>query len=87
MLSCLVLEDAGCVPMGKEPVFAGGRAVGHVTSAAFGHTIGAPIAYAWLPAELAAPGTAVEIGYFDRRLSATVATEPLFDPKHERIRR
>jgi glycine cleavage system aminomethyltransferase T len=87
MLSCLVLDDAGCVPMGKEPVFAGGRAVGHVTSAAFGHTIGAPIAYAWLPAELSVPGTGVEIGYFDRRLTATVATEPLFDPKHERIRR
>jgi glycine cleavage system aminomethyltransferase T len=87
MLSCLVLDDAGCVPMGKEPVFAGGTAVGFVTSAAFGHTIGAPIAYAWLPAELSAPGTTVEIGYFDRRLRATVATEPLFDPKHERIRR
>jgi glycine cleavage system aminomethyltransferase T len=87
MLSCLVLDDAGCVPMGKEPVFAGGRAVGYVTSAAFGHTIGAPIAYAWLPAELSVPGTGVEIGYFDRRLTATVATEPLFDPKHERIRR
>jgi glycine cleavage system aminomethyltransferase T len=51
------------------------------------HTIGAPIAYAWLPAELSVPGTTVEIGYFDKRLRATVAAEPLFDPKHERIRR
>jgi glycine cleavage system aminomethyltransferase T len=58
-----------------------------VTSAAYGHTVGAPIAYAWLPADLAVPGTAVEIGYFGRRLSATVAVEPLFDPEHERIRR
>jgi glycine cleavage system aminomethyltransferase T len=73
--------------MGKEPVYSDGRPVGHVTSAAFGHTIGAPIAYAWLPAELSVPGTGVEIGYFDRRLTATVAAEPLFDPKHERIRR
>jgi hypothetical protein len=29
----------------------------------------------------------VEIGYFDRLLPATVAAEPLFDPKHDRIRR
>jgi dimethylglycine oxidase len=89
LLSCLVLngDGHGCVPMGREPVYAGGAAVGHVTSAAYGHTVGAPIAYAWLPAGLAVPGTAVEIGYFGRRLSATVAVEPLFDPKHERIRR
>ena len=33
------------------------------------------------------PGTAVQVGYFDRLLRARVAVEPLFDPKHERIRR
>ena len=41
------------------------RPAGYVTSAAFGHTIGRPIAYAWLPAS-AVPGTAVEIEYFGR---------------------
>ncbi|MFD0520842.1 glycine cleavage T C-terminal barrel domain-containing protein [Paractinoplanes durhamensis] len=85
LLTCLVLADAGHVPLGREPVYLDGQAVGHVTSAAFGHTIGAPIAYAWLP--VTAPGTEVEIGYFDRRLRATVTAEPLFDPKHERLRR
>jgi glycine cleavage system aminomethyltransferase T/glycine/D-amino acid oxidase-like deaminating enzyme len=87
LLSCLVLDDDEYVPMGREPVYAGGAGVGYVTSAAYGHTVGAPIAYAWLPAELAVPGTAVQVGYFDRLLTATVAAEPLFDPKHERIRR
>ena len=42
--------------MGKEPVYAGDRCVGYVTSAAYGYTIGKGIAYAWLPAELAAVG-------------------------------
>ena len=85
-LTCLLVEDAGAVPMGREPVYAGGEPVGFVTSAAYGHTVGAPIAYAWLPAALSRPGTEVSIGYFDRRLAATVAAEPLFDPKHERLR-
>lgn len=83
-LTCLTLDD---VVMGKEPVYGpdGGRA-GYVTSAAWGHTIGRGIAYAWLPAGLTEPGTTVEIGYFDRRVPATVAAEPLFDPGMERLR-
>jgi glycine cleavage system aminomethyltransferase T/glycine/D-amino acid oxidase-like deaminating enzyme len=85
-LTCLVLADEGAVPMGREPVYAGGPAEGFVTSAAFGHTVGAPIAYAWLPSSRAVPGTELTIGYFDRRLRATVAAEPLFDPKHERLK-
>ncbi|WP_250005852.1 FAD-dependent oxidoreductase [Actinoplanes sp. M2I2] len=85
-LTCLVLDDPGSVPMGREPVYRDGAPVGFVTSAAFGHTVGAPIAYAWLPAALAVPGTEVSIGYFDRRLGATVAAEPLVDPRHERLR-
>jgi glycine cleavage system aminomethyltransferase T len=75
------------VVMGKEPVRHQGRTVGYVTSAAHGHTIRAPIAYAWLPAELAEPGTQVDVTYFGRRVPAEVAAEPLFDPKMEKIRR
>jgi glycine cleavage system aminomethyltransferase T len=86
-LTCLVLDDEGCVPMGKEPILVSGTAVGFVTSAAYGHTIGSPVAYGWLPATAAAPGTRVQIRYFDRLLSATVAVEPLVDPTMERIRR
>lgn len=87
-LCCLVVGTPGHVPMGREPVYdTGGAAVGFVTSAAYGHTVGAAIAYAWLPASLAVPGTGVRIGYFDRMLDATVAAEPLVDPKQERLRR
>ncbi|WP_118082831.1 FAD-dependent oxidoreductase [Streptomyces sp. CC0208] len=85
-LTCLTIEDPRAVVMGKEPVYDGQRAVGHVTSAAFGYTIGKGIAYAWLPAELTAPGTTVHIGYFDQRVEAVVAEEPLFDPAMSRLR-
>jgi len=85
-LACLTIDNPVDVLTGKEPVFVDGRAVGYVTSAAYGYTIGKGIAYAWLPADVATPGTAVEIGYFDRRVDAVVAAEPLFDPKMTRLR-
>jgi glycine cleavage system aminomethyltransferase T/glycine/D-amino acid oxidase-like deaminating enzyme len=85
-LTCLTLDDPTHVVVGKEPVYAGGRSVGYVTSAAYGYTIGRAIAYAWLPAELARSGESVAIGYFGDRLPATVADEPLFDPTMTRLR-
>ncbi|MGP4089029.1 GcvT family protein [Streptomyces sp. KR55] len=85
-LTCLTIDDPRSVVMGKEPVYDGDRAVGYVTSAAYGYTIGKGIAYAWLPAELTAPGTTVHIGYFDQRVEAVVAEEPLFDPTMSRLR-
>ncbi|MEU7664048.1 FAD-dependent oxidoreductase [Streptomyces lincolnensis] len=85
-LTCLTIDDPRSVVMGKEPVYDGDRAVGYVTSAAYGYTIGKGIAYAWLPAELAVPGRTLHIGYFDRRIEAIVAEEPLFDPAMSRLR-
>jgi glycine cleavage system aminomethyltransferase T len=66
-------------------VFVDGEPAGYVTSAAYGYTVGRPIAYAWLPAGLA-EGDSVEIGYFGRKVAATIAAEPLVDPKMERLR-
>ncbi|GAA4558951.1 GcvT family protein [Planotetraspora kaengkrachanensis] len=85
-LTCLTVDGPEAVVMGKEPVYDGDRCVGYVTSAAYGYTIGKGIAYAWLPTELTTPGQVVHIGYFDRRVAAVVAEEPLFDPAMERLR-
>ncbi|MFI0356463.1 FAD-dependent oxidoreductase [Actinomadura sp. 9N407] len=82
-LTCLALDE---VVMGREPVYMRDRPVGYVTSAAWGHTVGHGIAYAWLPSDLAVTGADVDIGYFDRRVPAVVAREPLFDPGMERLR-
>ncbi len=57
-----------------------------MTSAGYGYSIGRGIVYGYLPVELAVEGTRVEVEYFDRRFEATVAAEPLFDPKGERLR-
>lgn len=84
-LACLVIEDGRSVALGQEPVFLEGTPVGYLTSAAFGHTVGAPIAYAWLPAS-APISTRVEIDYFGRRIPAVVTAEPLVDPEMKKIK-
>jgi glycine cleavage system aminomethyltransferase T len=80
------VDDGASVVVGDEPVLLDGEVAGYVTSAAFGHTIGTPIAYAWLPAGLGS-GTSVDIRYFGQPIRATVANEPLVDPGMARIRR
>jgi glycine cleavage system aminomethyltransferase T len=84
-LACLVLDDPSRVMTGGEPVLAGDRAIGYVTSADFGPSVGASIAYAWIPVDLT-EGDEVTIGSFDARLPASVAAEPLFDPTGARLR-
>lgn len=92
-LTPLLLDDPAAVVLGKEPVYApapgsvrpGGDPAGYVTSAGYGYTLGRCVAYAWLP--VLATGTGVHIEYFGERIPATVADEPLFDPKMTRIRR
>ena len=85
-LACMTLEDPTTVVMGKEPIWSGEDVVAYVTSAAYGYSVGRGIVYGYLPAELATEGTAVEVEYFGERLSATVAADPLWDPKGERLR-
>jgi dimethylglycine oxidase len=85
-LGCLTLDDPGASVLGGEPVFAGEECVGYVTSAGYGYTVGRGIAYAWLPAAAAEPGTPLRIGWFDQRLPATAAAEPLVDPEMARLR-
>jgi glycine cleavage system aminomethyltransferase T len=85
-LSCLVIADPAQVVMGSEPVYVQGRPAGYVTSAAYGYTTGRNIAYAWLPAAAAGPGTEVEIEYFGAAVPAVVTEEPLFDPGMTRLR-
>ncbi|WP_210592036.1 FAD-dependent oxidoreductase [Streptomyces sp. GESEQ-35] len=84
-LTPLLLDDPAAVVLGKEPVYVDGAPAGYVTSASYGYTLGRCIAYAWLP--VLATGAAVHIEYFGEKVPATVAEEPLFDPKMTRIRR
>jgi 4-methylaminobutanoate oxidase (formaldehyde-forming) len=82
----LVLDGAACVLWGGEAVLADGQVVGRVRSGGFGHTIGANIALAYLPVDLARPGTAVAVESFGQLVRAEVRAAPLWDPTGARVR-
>ncbi|MFI8848717.1 FAD-dependent oxidoreductase [Streptomyces sp. NPDC053499] len=86
-LVCLTLDDPAAVVMGSEPIHVDGVVAGYVTSASYGYSVGRCVAYAWVPAAAAVPGTPVAVEYFGEKVAATVAAEPLFDPEMARIRR
>jgi len=85
-LACLVLADPRAVALGNEPVRASGEVTGRVTSGGYGYTVERSIAYAYLPAELSEPGTALEVEIFGDWIEAEVMKEPLLDPSGERMR-
>jgi 4-methylaminobutanoate oxidase (formaldehyde-forming) len=84
-LCCIVLADPRAVVLGNEPVMIDERVAGRVTSGGYGYSIERSIAYAYLPA-LSEPGTEVELDLFGRIVAGEVVSEPLFDPKGERVR-
>jgi glycine cleavage system T protein len=85
-LVCLVLDDPRAIALGSEPVRAGDEIVGRVTSGGFGYAVGSSIALAYVPTELAEPGTRLAVDIFGDWIDAEVRAEPLYDPKGERVR-
>ncbi|MDY6819540.1 MAG: FAD-dependent oxidoreductase [Halobacteriales archaeon] len=77
----LTLDDTTATILPHRPVFAPGddETLGYVHSAEYGYTVGACVAYTYLPPEYADPGTAVEILYEGDRYAATVREEPLVE--------
>ena len=85
-LCCLVLDDPRSVALGNEPVRIDGTVCGRVTSGGYGYTVTASIAYAYVPAAHAEPGTRVAVEVFGDWIEGEVRAEPLFDPAGERVR-
>jgi dimethylglycine dehydrogenase len=63
-----------------------GEVVGLVTSGGFGYRLRRSIALAYVRADLATAGTALEVEILGERVSAVVAREPLYDPKNLRLK-
>ncbi|MCQ0091931.1 FAD-dependent oxidoreductase [Roseovarius sp. M141] len=65
----------------------GGDVVGETTSGAWGYRVNASIALGMIRADLAVPGTELEVEIYGERFTATVQPDaPLWDPENKRIR-
>ena len=67
-------------------VFNGSDNVGLTTSGVWSHTLKQSVALAYVRADLAQPGTRLEVNVLGQRRSATVQAEPLYDPTNTRLR-
>lgn len=72
--------------IGQEPVYAGERIIGSVTSGGFGHAVGKNLAFVYVQPEFAEKGATFEVEMIGERFRATVLGDPAYDPANERLR-
>ena len=85
---CILTVDAGEADAPyMSNVWHGGEIAGETTSGTWGYRVGASVALAMLRADLAEPGTEVEVEIYGERRKAVVRGDrPLWDPDNERLR-
>jgi sarcosine dehydrogenase len=82
---CTFTLEQMAYPVSGEAIITDGRVVGFTTSANFGHSIGKPIAYGYLPVELC-DRTDFIIEVYGEPIPATRHDGSLYDPKGTRLR-
>ncbi|MFZ5710550.1 MAG: GcvT family protein [Pseudomonadota bacterium] len=84
------LTDPGPLLYHNEPLLRDGRIVGHLTSGAYGHHLGAAIGMAYVPCKGESAGDVLsstyEIDVAGRRVKAEASLKPMYDPRGERVR-
>jgi aminomethyltransferase len=76
-LACLRALDRGVMRAGCL-LLHGGQPVGQLTSGGFSPTLGVSIGLGYLPPELAAPGTELDVDVRGKPLSAQVVPRPFY---------
>jgi dimethylglycine dehydrogenase len=83
----LVVDAGDCDAPYMSTLWHGGKVVGETTSGNWGYRIGKSLALGMLRADLAVPGTEIEVEIFgDKRKAVVQEDKPLFDPENERLR-
>ena len=85
-LACMVIEAEDADSWGYNPIFKDDAQVGMTSSGGYGHRVGKSIALGYVTAELAEPGTSLEVEVLGKKLPAEVVAMPLYDPENKRIR-
>ncbi|MBK0326276.1 GcvT family protein [Rhodobacteraceae bacterium F11138] len=85
-----MLTDAEPLLYHNEPILRDGEIVGHLSSGAYGHHLGAAIGMGYVPCngETAAQvlASSYEIDVCGARIAARASLKPLYDPQGERVR-
>jgi dimethylglycine dehydrogenase len=74
-------------PWGREALYHDGRRVGRLTSGGYSVAFGKSIGMGYVPADLAAPGTRLQLRMFDQLWDAEITVDSPYDPKNEAIRK
>jgi 4-methylaminobutanoate oxidase (formaldehyde-forming) len=82
---CTFTLEAMAYPVSGEAILLGDQVVGFTTSANFGHTVGKPVAYGYLPAELL-DRTDFVIEVYGEPIPAVRHDRPVYDPRSERLK-
>jgi dimethylglycine dehydrogenase len=83
----LTVDAGGSDAPYMSTIWHDGQVVGETTSGDWGYRVNASIALGMLRAELAVPGTELEIDiYGEMRKAVVQKDEPLWDPQNERLR-
>jgi len=85
-LVTILLNNPRALVLGNEPVKVAGKVAGRVTSGGYGAYIRSSIAFAYLPIELSAIDTEIEILVFGNWIKGKIAQGPLYDAKGARVR-
>jgi dimethylglycine dehydrogenase len=86
-LTLLAIDSSDPDPVGGEPIIVDGQPLARLTSAAFGHTVGYALGFAYLPPDLDAQSAPdIRIQVLSRRLPARILREPPYDPQGLKLR-
>ena len=88
----LCLNDPVPLIYHNEPIWRDGELVGHITSGAYGHTLGGAVGLGYVSSEPGASDEAVLSGQYEievacERFPVEVSLRPLYDPDNAQIRR
>ncbi|MGE0211461.1 MAG: FAD-dependent oxidoreductase [Parvibaculaceae bacterium] len=90
-LMCFTAEDAKAVLVGRETILRDGVAVGYLTSAGYGYTVGLPIGYGYVRRAEGVEQDWLSSGRYElvvaeERVPARLHAEALYDPANARVK-